>query len=200
MESLREINNLETYVGCNWRFVLIRDSLKCFNQVHFVSHIISISMNDYFQFETHRESFKSSHFERRAASFSSQNLEKLTENSPFERSRSMRRLNAGIFRIFELSEWTQTNFPGTEYWKSILKLLRRRLGRSTSPGKLLTWTRRCATKLGGKYGFEWKTDQKSKFRGLKLRGFRQNHIKTSFWVTFAEISNFLRNFNQIWYE
>ena len=97
---------------------LIRDSLKCFNQVHFVSHIISISMNDYFQFETHRESFKSSHFERRAASFSSQNLEKLTENSPFERSRSMRRLNAGIFRIFELSEWTQTNFPGTEYWKS----------------------------------------------------------------------------------
>ena len=61
-------------------------------------------MNDYFQFETHRESFKSSHFERRAASFSIQNLEKLTENSPFERSRSMRRLNAGIFRTFELSE------------------------------------------------------------------------------------------------
>ena len=106
MESLREINNLETYVGCNWRFVLIRDSLKCFNQVHFVSHIISISMNDYFQFETHRESFKSSHFERRAASFSSQNLEMLTENIPFERSRSMRRLNAGIFRNFELSEWS----------------------------------------------------------------------------------------------
>ena len=48
--------------------ILIRDSLKCFNQNHFVSHIISISMND-FQFETHRETFKSSHFERRAASF-----------------------------------------------------------------------------------------------------------------------------------
>ena len=64
--------------------ILIRDSLKCFNEVHFVSHIISISMNYYFQFETHRETFKSSHIERRAASFLSQNPEKLTKTAHFE--------------------------------------------------------------------------------------------------------------------
>ena len=64
--------------------ILIRDSLKCFKEVHFVSHIISISMNYYFEFETHRETFKSSHFERRAASFSSQSPEKLTKTAHFE--------------------------------------------------------------------------------------------------------------------
>ena len=64
--------------------ILIRDSLKCFNEVHFVSHIISISMNYYFQFETHRETFKWSHFERRAASFRDKVLKSWLKTAHFE--------------------------------------------------------------------------------------------------------------------
>ena len=58
----------------------IQSSLKCFNDVH----CYNLDFNELsFQFETHRESFKSGHFERRAACFSRQNLENQTVNSPF---------------------------------------------------------------------------------------------------------------------
>ena len=84
MESLREINNLETYVGCNWRFVRAKLYPKQLEMLQRCSFCYNLDFNELlFQFETHRESFKSGHFERRAASFSRQNLENQTVNSPF---------------------------------------------------------------------------------------------------------------------
>ena len=69
---------------------------------------------------------------------------------------------------------------GTENRKFNFKLLRGRLGKGASCGKLFTYIKRCARKFhifwyqsrrGGrwcKYGFEWKTDQNLKITGVKI--------------------------------